>query len=117
MLMHKYLSILNFIYIICSSKCQDLEKCVAPILDNKGAPIVAIVDTTNISAHIVRSIEIPLRKIINYTIKCKINEELETVKQDIVSLRIDTGEEYLKEIHERKISTKIVENLKADLEE
>ncbi|VDI63162.1 Hypothetical predicted protein, partial [Mytilus galloprovincialis] len=98
-------------------KCQDLEKFVAPILDNKGAPIVAIVYTKNISAHIVRSIEIPFREIINYTIKCKINEELETVKQDIVSLRINTGEEYLKEIHERKISTKIVDNLKADLEE
>lgn len=75
MLMHKYLSILNVIYIISSSKCQDLDKFVAPVLDNKGAPIVAIVDTTNISAHIVRPIEMPLRKIINSTIKCKINEE------------------------------------------
>ncbi|XP_071178787.1 putative leucine-rich repeat-containing protein DDB_G0290503 [Mytilus edulis] len=77
MFSQKYLSILYFNWIIYSCKCQDLEKFVAPILDNQNAPLVAIVDTRNISSHIVRSIEIPLREIINSTTQCKIKEELE----------------------------------------
>ncbi|CAC5397666.1 unnamed protein product [Mytilus coruscus] len=85
MLRQKHLSILNFIYLIYSCKCQDLEKYVAPILDNRGAPLVAIVDTSNISSHIVRSIEMPLREIINSTVECKINEKL---KEDIVSSQV-----------------------------
>ncbi|CAG2228000.1 unnamed protein product [Mytilus edulis] len=48
-----------------------------PDTDNQNAPLVAIVDTRNISSHIVRSIEIPLREIINSTTQCKIKEELE----------------------------------------
>ncbi|CAC5401329.1 COL8A [Mytilus coruscus] len=68
-----------------SCKCQDLETFVAPIVDNKGAPLVAIVNTTNISSHIVRSIEMPLREIINSTIECRINEKL---KEDIVSSKV-----------------------------
>ncbi|XP_063448284.1 uncharacterized protein LOC134727823 [Mytilus trossulus] len=77
MFSQKYLSILYFNWIIYSCKCQYLEKFVAPILDNQNAPLVAIVDTRNISSHIVRSIEIPLREIINSTTQCKIKEELE----------------------------------------
>lgn len=42
-------------------------------------------DTSKISSHIIQSIEMPLRKIINSTIKCKINEEL---KEDIVSGKV-----------------------------
>ncbi|CAC5411494.1 C1QL [Mytilus coruscus] len=102
---------------ICSCKCQDLEKFVAPVLDNRGAPLVAIVDTTNISSHIVRSIEMPLREIINSTIECKINEELKTVKQDIATLRMDTEEIFSHEILERKNFTNIVDTVKADLDE
>ncbi|XP_063399415.1 uncharacterized protein LOC134684054 [Mytilus trossulus] len=49
------------------------------------APLMAIVDTTNISSHIVRSIEKPLRQMINATIECKVNEKL---KEDIVSSKI-----------------------------
>ncbi|CAC5397667.1 unnamed protein product [Mytilus coruscus] len=94
-----------------------LDKYVAPIMDNRWAPLVAIVDTTNISSHIVRSIEMPLREIINTTIECKINEELETVKQDIATLRIDTEETFSDEIHERKNFTKIVHTVKTDLDE
>lgn len=85
MLRQKYFSRLNFICLICSCKCQDLEKFVAPLLDNRGAPLVAIVNTTNISSHIVRSIEMPLREIINSTIECKINDKL---KEDIVSSQV-----------------------------
>ncbi|CAC5401336.1 unnamed protein product [Mytilus coruscus] len=58
---------------------------VAPIVDNKGAPLVAIVNTTNISSHIVRSIEMPLREIINSTVECQINEKL---KEDILSSKV-----------------------------
>ncbi|XP_071122053.1 uncharacterized protein R10E11.5-like [Mytilus edulis] len=114
---HRYISILNLIFMIYSSKCQDLYKFVAPILDNRGAPLVAIVDTSNISIHIVRSIEIPLREIINTTIQCKINEELETLKQDIDTLWIDTKETFLHELEERKNFTKIVHTVKVDLDE
>ncbi|XP_052066512.1 uncharacterized protein LOC127706095 isoform X2 [Mytilus californianus] len=117
MLGHEYLSILNFIFMIYSCKCQNLDKYVAPILDNRGAPLVAIVDTTNISSHIVRSIEMPLREIINTTIECKINEELQTVKQDIATLRIDTEETFSHIIHERKNFTKVVDTVNADLDE
>lgn len=85
MLRQKPLWILSFIYLIYSCKCQDLEKYVAPILDNRGAPLVAIVDTSNISSHIVRSIEMPLREIINSTVECKINEKL---KEGIVSSQV-----------------------------
>ncbi|VDI71802.1 Hypothetical predicted protein [Mytilus galloprovincialis] len=119
-------------------------------MDNQNAPLVAIVDTTNISAHIVRSIEIPLREIINSTTQCKIKEELEkyavssqrdvngqletlqhnidkhmedlrdqftVVKQDIVSLRKDTGDIILDEIIEQKKDLiKLVNTLKSDLD-
>ncbi|CAC5401332.1 unnamed protein product [Mytilus coruscus] len=64
---------------------KDLETFVAPIVDNKGAPLVAIVNTTNISSHIVRSIEMPLREIINSTVERQINEKL---KEDILSSKV-----------------------------
>ncbi|XP_063448277.1 uncharacterized protein LOC134727815 [Mytilus trossulus] len=156
MLRQKYFSILYLIYTIYSCKCQYLEKFVAPILNNQNAPLVAIVDTTNISAHIVRSIERPLMDIINTTISCKINEELKKdivsgqvlsdvnsqletlqhkidkhigdnqvkltdVKQDIVSLRIDTEETISHErdaiLEQKKDMAKLVDNLKTDHDE
>ncbi|VDH98586.1 Hypothetical predicted protein [Mytilus galloprovincialis] len=48
------------------------------------APLMAIVDTTNISSHIVRSIEIPLREIINSTVESRISEML---KEEVDSLQ------------------------------
>ncbi|XP_071123705.1 uncharacterized protein PF3D7_1120000-like [Mytilus edulis] len=80
-----YSPILIFLLMNYSCKCQDLEKFVAPILNQQMAPLIAIVDTTNISSHIVRSIEKPLRDMINATIECKVNEKL---KEDIVSSKI-----------------------------
>ncbi|VDI60908.1 Hypothetical predicted protein [Mytilus galloprovincialis] len=106
MLMQYFLPIL-LIFTIYSCKCQDLEKFVAPILDNQKAPLVAIVDTTNISAHIVRSIEIPLRNIINTTISCKLNEEL---KKDIVSGQVLSDVKVQLETLLQKIDKHIVEN-------
>ncbi|CAC5401333.1 unnamed protein product [Mytilus coruscus] len=89
MLRHKYLPILIVIWMNYSCKCQDLEKFVAPIVDNRGAPLVAIVNTTNISSHIVRSIEMPLREIINSTVECRISEML---KDEVDSLQQNTGD-------------------------
>ncbi|VDH98580.1 Hypothetical predicted protein [Mytilus galloprovincialis] len=66
-------------------ECRDLETFVAPIVDNNGAPLVAIVNTTRISSHIVRSIEMPLRVIINATIDSKFDDKL---KEDIVSSKV-----------------------------
>lgn len=62
-----------------NSSCegQDFETFVAPIVDNNGSPLVAIVNTTNIISHIVRSIEMPIRELINSTTECQINDKLE----------------------------------------
>ncbi|XP_063399467.1 uncharacterized protein LOC134684118 [Mytilus trossulus] len=80
-----YSPIFIFLWMNYSCKCQDLDKFVAPIVDNNGAPLVAIVNSTHISLHIVRSIEMPLRKIINATIESKFDDKL---KEDIVSSKI-----------------------------
>ncbi|VDH98583.1 Hypothetical predicted protein [Mytilus galloprovincialis] len=68
-----------------NTRGQDLETFVAPIVDNNGAPMVAIVNSTHISSHIVRSIEMPLREIINATIEFKFDGKL---KEDIVSSKV-----------------------------
>ncbi|VDH98585.1 Hypothetical predicted protein [Mytilus galloprovincialis] len=100
-----------------SCKCQDLEKFVAPILNQQMAPLMAIVDTTNISSHIVRSIEKPLREMVNVkfdALQQKMDEHMEDnrnqmteVNQDIATLR--------KEIEER-IKQDIV-SLQKEIEE
>ncbi|XP_063400218.1 myosin heavy chain, striated muscle-like [Mytilus trossulus] len=97
--------------------CQDLEKFVAPVLNQQMAPLMAIVDTTNISSHIVRSIEKPLREMVNAkfdALQQKMDEHMEDnrnqlteVNQDIATLR--------KEIEER-IKQDIV-SLQKEIEE
>ncbi|XP_063399416.1 uncharacterized protein LOC134684055 [Mytilus trossulus] len=81
MLRQSFLPILIFMLMDYSCKCQDLEKFVAPILNQNMAPLMAIVDTTNISSHIVRSIEMPIRAIINSTVEFK----YEKLKEDVNS--------------------------------
>ncbi|OPL33508.1 hypothetical protein AM593_01526, partial [Mytilus galloprovincialis] len=51
------------------------------------APLMAIVDTTNISSHIVRSIEMPIRAIINSTVEFKYEKLKEDANSKFAALQ------------------------------
>ncbi|CAC5401328.1 unnamed protein product [Mytilus coruscus] len=91
------------------------------------APLMAIVDTSNISSHIVRSIEMPLREIINSTVECRISEMLkeDSIERllhpsvlDIATLRMEMEERIVREILDKlKNFTKVFSTENKDLDE
>jgi hypothetical protein len=72
---------------ICVCHCQPPEQFTVPLIDNKQAPLTAMIDTSKITTHIAQSLKVPIVNIINTTVEVKVNETVISLSKNINEIK------------------------------